>query len=129
MDTKQLVDASTLTVTGEVDRIESFHGDDDLIYSRAYVSVDDFLMGDHESDKIEVVYPGGIVGEVGMTTSISPHFEEGMEVVLFLKKNDEGEYVLTNHAGSKFTVVDGTVVEKGIALDEYINEIAAAVNK
>ncbi|UCE26906.1 MAG: hypothetical protein JSW52_11255 [Candidatus Coatesbacteria bacterium] len=129
MDTTELVDNSSLVVTGEVDRIESFYGDDDLIYSRAYVTVDDFVKGDYENYIVEVVYPGGTVGGTGMATSISPRFELGMQVVLFLKQDDAGEYVLTNHAGSKFTVVSDTVVEKGITLDEFVAEIAAAVNR
>ena len=128
MDTDQLVEESTLIITGEVDRVESFRGADGFIYSRAHVLVNDFIMGDSETDTVEVVYPGGIVGGVGMATSISPTFEEGMQVLLFLKVNDEGKFVLTNHAASKFTLKNGIVVEKGIPLSDYINEIAATLD-
>jgi hypothetical protein len=76
-----------------------------------------------------VVYPGGIIGGLGMTTSISPTFEEGMQVVLFLKANDEGKFVLTNHAASKFTLKNGIVVEKGIPLLDYVNEITAVLDR
>lgn len=129
MDTAQLADESTLIVVGEIERIESFYGDDGYIYSRAYVTVNDFILGDSENNTVEVVYPGGIVGDIGMTTSISPDFEEGMDVLLFLRINDGGGFVLVNHAGSKFTIEDGVVVEKGVYLGDYVNEINAAVNR
>jgi hypothetical protein len=128
MDTGQLVEESILIITGEVDRVESFRGADGFIYSRAYVLVNDFILGDSETDIVEVVYPGGVVGGVGMTTSISPTFEEGMQVLLFLKVNDEGEFVLTNHAASKFTLKNGIVVEKGTPLSDFIKEITAALD-
>lgn len=129
MDTAELVDTSDLIVVGKVDAIESFYGADGFIYSRAYVTVDDIILGDHRTDVVEVVYPGGIVGGVGMATSISPVFDEGMEVVLFLKVDDEGEFVLTNHAASKFTVEDGIVIEEGIPLADYVNEITRAIDR
>jgi hypothetical protein len=129
MDTDQLAEESTLIITGEVDRIESFRAADGFIYSRAYVFVKDFILGDSESDTVEVVYPGGVVGGVGMTTSISPTFEEGMQVLLFLKVNDKGEFVLTNHAASKFTLQNGIVVEKGTPLSDYISEISSALDR
>jgi hypothetical protein len=129
MDTAQLADESTLVVVGEIESIESFYGDDGYIYSRAYVDVEHFVLGDGTNGVVEVIYPGGIVGDIGMTTSISPDFEEGMDVLLFLKNNDEGEFVLVNHAGSKFTIEDGVVVEIGISLGDYMNEINAAANR
>jgi hypothetical protein len=129
MDTAELVDESDLVVVGKVDGIESFYGTDGFIYSRAYVTVDDVVLGDDPTDVVEVVYPGGIVDGVGMATSISPVFDEGMEVVLFLKLDDEGELVLTNYAASKFTVEDGIVVEEGIPLADYVNEITRAIDR
>jgi len=129
MDTAELVDESDLIVVGKVDGIESFYGTDGFIYSRAYVTVDDIVLGDRSTDVVEVVYPGGIVDGVGMATSISPVFDEGMEVVLFLKLDDEGELVLTNHAASKFTVEDGIVVEEGIPLSDYVNEITRVIGR
>jgi hypothetical protein len=129
MDIAELVDTSNIIVVGKVDGIESFYGADGFIYSRAYVTVDDIILGDHRTDVVEVVYPGGIVGGVGMATSISPVFDEGMEVVLFLKVDDEGELVLTNHAASKFTVEDGIVIEEGISLVDYVNEITGIIDR
>lgn len=128
MDTDQLAEESTLIITGEVERVESFRGADGFIYSRAYVLVDDFIMGNSESDTVEVVYPGGVIDGIGMTTSISPTFEEGMQVLLFLKVNGAGEYVLTNHAASKFTLKNGIVVEKGTSLPDFIKEITASLD-
>jgi len=129
MDTAELVEASDLIITGEVNRIESFYGADSFIYSRAYVTVGDIMLGDYESDVVEVVYPGGIVDGVGMATSISPALDDGMDVVLFLKASDEGEFVLTNHAASKFTVENGIVIEKGVSLADFAGEITEAVNR
>jgi hypothetical protein len=129
MDTAELVDTSDIIVVGKVDGIESFYGADGFIYSRAYVTVDDIILGDDGTDVVEVVYPGGIVSGVGMATSISPVFDEGMEVVLFLKVDDEGEFVLTNHAASKFTVEDGIVIEEGISLADYVDEITRVINR
>lgn len=129
MDTAELVDVSDLIVVGKVDGIESFYGADGFIYSRAYVTVDDIILGDHWTSVVEVVYPGGIVDGVGMETSISPVFDEGMEVVLFLKVDDEGELVLTNHAASKFTVEDGIVIEKGVPLADFVSEVAGVIDR
>jgi hypothetical protein len=129
MDTAELADESDLIVVGKVDGIESFYGTDGFIYSRAYVIVDDIVLGDDRTDAVEVVYPGGIVDGVGMATSISPVFDEGMEVVLFLQIDDEGEFVLTNHSASKFTIEDGIVVEEGIPLADYVNEVTRVINR
>jgi hypothetical protein len=129
MDTAELADESDLIVVGKVYGIESFYGTDGFIYSRAYVIVDDIVLGDDRTDAVEVVYPGGIVDGVGMATSISPVFDEGMEVVLFLQIDDEGEFVLTNHSASKFTIEDGIVVEEGIPLADYVNEVTRVINR
>ncbi len=126
MDTDELVSRSELVVYGEVLSIESFEVADGAIYSRATVVVDDFLVGTYDDTVVEVIYPGGIVGDVGMMTSISPHFETGEEIVLFLFTNDNGELVLTNYAGGKYTVDAGKVIEKDISLNEFVNTIDKA---
>ncbi len=129
MNAAELADISDLIVVGKVDGIESFYGTDGFIYSRAYVTVDDIILGNHWTSVVEVVYPGGIVDGVGMATSISPVFDEGMEIVLFLKVDDEGEFVLTNHAASKFTVEGGIVIEEGISLADFVNEITGVIDR
>jgi len=126
MDTDELVSRSELVVYGEVLSIESFEADDGAIYSRAKVVVDDFLMGTYDDTIVEVTYPGGVVGDIGMMTSISPHFETGEEVVLFLFSNEADELVLTNYAGGKYTVSAGNIVEKDISLTEFIIAIDKA---
>jgi hypothetical protein len=126
MDTAELVSRSDLVVHGEVLSVESFEDDNGEIYSRARVVVDDFLVGTYDDTIVEFTYPGGIVGDVGMMTSISPSVAAGEEVVLFLFLNDAGELALTNHAGGKYTVEAGEVVEKDIALGEFITAIDKA---
>ena len=126
MDTDELVSRSELVVYGEVLSIESFEADGGAIYSIAKVVVDDFLVGTYDYTIVEVTYPGGVVGDVGMMTSISPHFEVGEEVVLFLFSNDADELVLTNYAGGKYTVETGRIVEKDISLNEFITAIDKA---
>ncbi len=133
-------DLSTLTaqadeiVTGEVVRTESFAVEDGRIYTRATVAVTDNLKGVKNAE-VEVVLPGGTVGETTMRMSEAPSFTEGESVILFLKNSGnrlagwfQGKYVVVDGVAYQSAPSCGTLImEGGIPADELLQTIRTEI--
>ena len=66
------------------------------------LSVEDVIKG-APSDTLNVVEPGGVVGNVASYIAGSPRFEDGQRLLLFLKKTGEDRWSVTDLVLGKFT--------------------------
>jgi hypothetical protein len=121
-------------VTGEVVRTECFAIEDGRIYTRAVVAVTENLKGD-KSAELEVVMPGGTVGDTTMRMSEAPSFTEGESVILFLKNSGNR---LAGWFQGKYVVVDGMayqsapscgslIMENGLPVAELLHTIRTEI--
>lgn len=129
-------DLATLTaradqiVNGEVIRTEYFAIEDGRIYTRATILVTDHLKGE-KSAEVEVVIPGGTVGDTTMHMSEAPSFTEGESVILFLKDSGnrlagwfQGKYVVVDGMAYQSAPNCGTLImEHGLPVDELLDTI------
>jgi len=131
-------DLATLTaradqiVTGEVVSTECFAVKDGRIYTRAIVAVGESLKGVKDAE-VEVVIPGGTVGETTMLMSEAPSFTKGETVVLFLKDSGnrlagwfQGKYVVVDGMAYQSAPNCGTLImENGLPVAELLHNIRA----
>lgn len=133
-------DLSTLTaradqiVTGEVVRTEFFAVEDGRIYTRATVAITDNLKGVKNAE-VEVVVPGGTIGDQTMRMSEAPSFSEGESVILFLKDSGnrlagwfQGKYVVVDGVAYQSAPNCGTLImEGGLPADELLQNIRTEI--
>ncbi len=124
---KWMVNHSEVIVAGEVVSITSDYEADGLIWSYATINVDEVVMG-LVSDQVTFKYQGGTVGDMTLRVSTSPTFEEGEEVLVFLKTAEDGTLEITNWVLSKRTLVDGRFSEVDKPYDDYIDELTEIAN-
>jgi molybdopterin-binding protein len=152
----QLVRDAELIVDGKVTHVISYWNDEGtVIHSRADIEIDDVLKGDSLSS-IQVEYPGGIVGDIGMRETGAPSFTAGEEVILFLKKSEKvrstpekfmphGDvyHVVAGAQGHYTVTADGfaykggftakeaknTLMEKRINYESFVNMITEIINE
>lgn len=74
------------------------------IITRVRAEVSEVLKGTLKTNFVEIVYLGGIIGEVGETSSIQANYEVGEETVVFLRLNDQREAVTIGVVQGKFQV-------------------------
>ena len=90
-------DEATNIVVGKIKQIKSFYATnkwgDNLIMSEVTLKVDKVHKGD-QVDEVTFIVEGGTVGDIVLRVSSVPLFEEGEELILFLKKkNGRFEYL------------------------------------
>ena len=102
---QELSDQSDLVVVGKVANINSqWNKDKSRIYTNVTVDVEEFVKGNATNRSIVVRHLGGEVGSVGELYSFAPRFKSNEEVMLFLHKNKNGEFNVTNGAKGKFRI-------------------------
>jgi hypothetical protein len=99
---KKMSGQADLILIGKVMRKKSdWNENKTRIYTRATIQVDEYLKGRADGKSVEVVYPGGEVGDTGELYTHMPVFGNNEEVLVFLKKDNKNK---------AFTVLNG---EKG----------------
>lgn len=85
----------------------SWNQDKTRIYTKATLQVDEYLKGSNTGKSVEVIYPGGEVGEIGELYTHMPRFINDEEVLVFLER-DKGNsgYKVFNGEDGKFTVIN-----------------------
>lgn len=117
---EHLVDNSACIAVGKVvDKVSDWEGE--IIVTFATIEVEQFLKADTEAERIVVAYHGGTIGDLSLTVPDSPEFEVGERVIVFGQQDENGRYILYAWRNGKFTVEDGTVVERGISEEAFIN--------
>lgn len=64
--------------------------------------VDEVIKGSFDGDAIDVIELGGQIAETGYAVAGAPRYAPGERSLLFLEKNDRGEWVAKNMAVGKF---------------------------
>jgi len=84
---REMAKSADEILTGKVIQNESFWNDRKTnIFTRSTLQVDDCIKGGGAKRNIEVVCPGGEVGDVGEIYSHLPTLKKNEEVLLFLKR-------------------------------------------
>lgn len=99
---EKLSKQADIIATGKVKQmISSWNANKTRIFTKATLEVDEMLKGDNNSSAIEVICPGGEVGEVGELYTHMPSFKDNEEVLVFLIKNKKEKYfnVLNGETG------------------------------
>lgn len=131
--TEDLTRSSDLVVLGDVKSAEARWSDDGkTIFTTAIIVVSEVIKGRSVSQKIEVEYPGGEVGDIGLRVSDEQGMEKGDKVLLFLKhgvKPDEThKYNLVGKGQGKYSIgPDGVARKKGFSLVGDTKQIDAEV--
>lgn len=104
--TKSLAENSDVILEGKVvKQNSSWNQNKTSIYTEVTVEVDEYLKGNRGSKTLVVTTPGGEVGEVGELYSHMPSFSKDEEVLLFVKKDKQGEsYKVLNGEEGKLTL-------------------------
>jgi hypothetical protein len=74
------------------------------IVTRVKTAVTEVLKGTLQTNILDIVYSGGVIGDEGETSSVQANYDVGEEVVTFLKINDRGDAVTIGVVQGKFKV-------------------------
>ena len=122
LTTEDLTKSSDLVVAGDVESATAKWSDDGkTIFTTAIVVVREVIKGRSVSHKIEVEYPGGEVGDIGLRVSDEGGLEQGEKVLLFLKHGirpgGTHKYNLVGKGQGKYSIgQDGVARKKGFSL-------------
>jgi hypothetical protein len=104
---RTLVVASKAIVVGTAGESHGRWAPGGWIETVTELRVDEAIKGSISAgDTIEITELGGVVGEVGYWVAGSPKYAAGQRVLLFLEKNDRGEWTAKNMAVGKFDVAE-----------------------
>lgn len=118
--TAELAQAAQAIVRGNVTAIRSeWNEGRTYIWSFVTIDVSDALRGPNAGEAIEVMIPGGVVGEIAQTSSDQVTFAQGEDVIVFLgQETYQGAdyYNVVRLVQGKFSVVDSRV--RAVTMDE-----------
>jgi hypothetical protein len=99
-----LTRTSDAVVRGQVRKMTSILSDDGRrIFTLVDVDVSSTWRGDRVAS-VQVIVPGGVVGDIGQRVDGAPTFAGGEEVVVFLNRAEAGGYRVSGLAQGKFSV-------------------------
>jgi hypothetical protein len=104
MDDATLVARSDLVVEGRVERIESALLPGPRVVTRITLAVARALKGTPAAATIVVTEPGGSVGWLDVGIVDAPEFAVGEDVLVFLRRRDDGTLSTTALALGKYTI-------------------------
>lgn len=121
LSTEKLTRGALLIIAGRVEGASARWADDKtIIITTATVRVRRVIKGSLAADTVEVIYPGGEVGDIGMRQSDEPKLAAGENVILFLTPDTRygggGAYRIQGRAQGKYAVgPDGMARKKGFS--------------
>jgi len=95
-DKNYLTNIASYIIEGTVTKVESKWNDEKTsIFTYSDLSIDNYLKGDSlPDDKIQIITPGGVVGDIGQAVEDQPIFHQGKKVKIYLQEvNGEFEIV------------------------------------
>lgn len=98
-----LARTSDLVVRGSVAGARAHRRDDGRIFTTYDVEILGVLRGRAPS-RLRVSVPGGVVGRLGERVDAAPVLRAGEELILFLRRDGDGGFVVAELAQGKFTV-------------------------
>ena len=91
-------------ILGEVKDKVSFWGEDQKkIFTRISIEVSEVIKGVSIEKNLEIVQPGGEIGNIGMKVQGLANFNIGEETLLFLQKS-KGDYTVVGLAQGKISI-------------------------
>jgi len=121
MTLADLVSKAEIIVRGIVSKVEPHWNEDKtMIYTTVTLSVQSYLKGETTASQISIEVPGGTVDGLTLWVSDTPKFEEGQEVIVFLRKE---YFQIVGWFQGKYTIEDDMVVEKGVPVNQFIEQI------
>ena len=125
MSLEDLTSKASTILRGTVSNVESHWNEDQtMIYTSVTISVEGYLKGATMPKEVIIEVPGGTVGEITLWVSDTPTFEEGQEVILFLR---EEYFQIVGWSQGKYTIVDDMVLERGMPVEQFTGQIKALV--
>jgi hypothetical protein len=82
------------------------------IYTYITISTQTFLKGDDQPQEMVIKKLGGEVGDIGMLVEGTSVFEEGEEVLLFLRKGRKGFHRILGFSQGKFSIETDPVSQR-----------------
>ena len=117
LDDEAMVNQAETVVTGTVTSMRSeWNKERTRIFTYITITPSNFLKSDGSPDEIVIKEPGGEVGEIGMFVEGSSVFEEGEEVLLFLKRGRKGFHRTVGLSQGKFSIQSDPVTQRKILL-------------
>jgi hypothetical protein len=129
---KKLSKNSEVIISGKViHKASSWNKSKSRIYTRTTVQVDEYLKGSHSESSVDIISPGGEVGDVGEIYSHMPRFEDNEEVLVFLKKDtkDKEYKVLNGEEGKIRVVTDKESKQKVTGSNIPLNDLKVKIKK
>jgi len=124
----EIIESADVIVMGKVTDMRSEWGvrsftKSRIIYTYITISDVDYIKGQGGRELL-IYIPGGSVGDVGLGVSDAPFFKLGEEVILFLGAPErDGARSIPELFQGKYTIVNGMILEKGIPLSSFLQEI------
>ncbi|MBN1489080.1 MAG: VCBS repeat-containing protein, partial [Phycisphaerae bacterium] len=96
-----------------------------MIYTYVTLALDETILGEPDAEPIVIRTWGGDVAEGGCFVSDQPHFVAGELVLVFLEHDSTASryYKVTGAFQGKFTIDGGWIVEKGVSLSAFVDQI------
>lgn len=108
---QKLTESSEMIIVGKVINTESeWNENRDRIFTKVKINADEFIKGNNGTGAVIITIPGGEVGEVGELYTDLPTFENDEEVLLFLKRDINNNYVVNSGLDGKFNISNKEVV-------------------
>ena len=130
MSLEELIANADWIVVGVITAGESrWDADHTYIYTYYTISVKEWVKGSPEQNVLVIKVPGGEVELQSQWVEDVASFQEGEEVLGFLRRNDDGTGDVVGGFQGKYTVEHGEVVNSDLPLQELISRIKALDNK
>ena len=124
---EELTDQASHVIVGKViAKRSSWDSQKTKIYTDVRISVDEVIKGSLNKREIVIRHLGGEIPEedIGMKVSDMSEFNVGEDVLIFIKPGrSKGKYKLVGKTQGKYTLKNGTVLEKQLMLNDFKNKI------
>lgn len=118
---QDLYQAADQVVQGRVTGVsEGWNQDQSLIVTTVTVLPERTFKGGLSRGPVELAYPGGKVGALGLWVEDQPSIQPGEEALVFLKSVPGQAASLVGQIQGKYTLVDGVLQENGLPLDVFV---------
>lgn len=115
MTTQQMSLRADVIAIGRVSATQSeWNNDRTRILTHATIVVSEYLKSDGSSPTLTVTYPGGEVGSVGEIYSETATFKSDEEVMLFGRKDAEGNFRVMGGNQGKFSITTDRATGKKV---------------
>jgi len=132
--TEELTLGSERIVSGEVIDIKSeWNSSRTKINTFVKIRVDKNIKGKGKVQDVEIVVPGGTVGDVTLKVSDTPHFILKNKVVVFLESDESDilpkKFKVKGQLQGKFTIKNEKIIEKNVRLKSFVSQIHGIMKK